>query len=540
MTNVRKNLVATISPQVAEPLTLRLQQRRTAIDTTSTGVLATLIGEGGSGGYSYALVSGALPTHTSLQPDGSILVTGALIQETATFLAEVQDSSSTVFDHSFSIKINSRLSTYPGDPYCVVGETFAPYQYTYRIVGATGAVTYAVVSGSLPTGLSLSSAGEVTGTPTDNTPPYVVADFIVEATDAGSGEVLQIPSTIIIYAQRTLPTGNFVPNGYLLSGYNGGLGDIPAIIKGEPWEATWVWNQYGPGAIKPVNYPAVTPVKFKDVLPGIPGSLTTFLTAADTAALSTGLNTLRIGFFDAFGQFTAGLTIFVQVAAAVKAQQLALLPKKAGVTVGTEGAFNIDFAGTGVASVTNTGGTITVTINAGAGGVTTVNAFTGAITLAATSPISIASGAGTVTYSHANSGVTAGEYTQSTVNATGHVTAAQQMFGTAQSQALAAGVRWVGTSFTQSLTRVIRFTGAAGGTSFLSGLPNPTGAGGWSMYLVVNGSTTILTVENEQAIETTAANRFAIGANFNLAAGQGATFWYDNTTRRWRCVGRQS
>ena len=58
-----------------------------------------------------------------------------------------------------------------------------PYSTTLSSSGGTGAVTYAVTFGTLPSGLSLNAAtGEISGTPDEHT----IAQFIVTATDSSS------------------------------------------------------------------------------------------------------------------------------------------------------------------------------------------------------------------------------------------------------------------------------------------------------------------------------------------------------------------
>lgn len=61
------------------------------------------------------------------------------------------------------------------------------------------------------------------------------------------------------------------------------------------------------------------------------------------------------------------------------------------------------------------------------------------------------------------------------------------------------------------------------------------GADGRLIALVNTGSFTI-TLVNESA-SSTAANRFAFGADFNLLAGMGLWLWYDSTSSRWRRLG---
>lgn len=48
-----------------------------------------------------------------------------------------------------------------------------------------------------------------------------------------------------------------------------------------------------------------------------------------------------------------------------------------------------------------------------------------------------------------------------------------------------------------------------------------------------------LTLANESA-SSTAANRFACGANALIAPGHGSLLWYDITSSRWRLIGRSN
>lgn len=61
------------------------------------------------------------------------------------------------------------------------------------------------------------------------------------------------------------------------------------------------------------------------------------------------------------------------------------------------------------------------------------------------------------------------------------------------------------------------------------------GAGGKAI-LVINSGSNPAVFENESA-SSTAANRFAFGANLTLATKQAVMMWYDPTSTRWRLVG---
>jgi len=56
-----------------------------------------------------------------------------------------------------------------------------------------------------------------------------------------------------------------------------------------------------------------------------------------------------------------------------------------------------------------------------------------------------------------------------------------------------------------------------------------------ALLLLMNTGSFGITLKNESA-SSSAANRFAIGADVLLAAGRGALLWYDGVSSRWRLV----
>lgn len=70
----------------------------------------------------------------------------------------------------------------------------------------------------------------------------------------------------------------------------------------------------------------------------------------------------------------------------------------------------------------------------------------------------------------------------------------------------------------------------------ITGLAAVTGGG---LLLFLNVGSFNLTLVNESA-SSTAANRFAIGADALVADGHGTLLWFDATSSRWRIVGRSN
>lgn len=196
--NTRKNLAVQILPAGGDnPLKLRLQMNRTVKVGATVGlIIGALIGQGGTPGYAYSIASGSLPTNTSLNADGTIQVIGALTPGKTAFLAEVQDSATTIFQATFEIDIDSSLSVIHGNPTPM--ENGYAYSYTFQIYGATGTVSWSISSGSVSTGVSLgSSTGILSGTPTSTAPADFI--FVVTASDSGTGESIDIPCSVHLY-----------------------------------------------------------------------------------------------------------------------------------------------------------------------------------------------------------------------------------------------------------------------------------------------------------------------------------------------------
>jgi hypothetical protein len=138
------------------------------VTTLPTGVKGTSYGSslgvtGGQGPYLYAVSSGALPLGLTLGTNGSL----AGIPTTSgvsTFSVTVTDSSSSVLVRGFTITIYAPLVVTTSS----LGQGTLGAAYSTKLTatgGDTGRV-WKVSSGSLPTGLTLTAAGTLSGKPT--------------------------------------------------------------------------------------------------------------------------------------------------------------------------------------------------------------------------------------------------------------------------------------------------------------------------------------------------------------------------------------
>jgi outer membrane autotransporter protein len=171
---------------------------------------------GGNGSYTFALISGALPTGLTLSADGTISGTptagGSFL-----FRIAATDTSAAPGPYSGSLSYAVTVAA----PTLVVTPAAgtltlaygAPYSQDFATSGGTGPYTYSLTAGALPVGVSFSSTGRLSGTPT------VPGSYplTIRATDSSTGSgapysvdnnyVLQVGAPVITIGPATLPDG---------------------------------------------------------------------------------------------------------------------------------------------------------------------------------------------------------------------------------------------------------------------------------------------------------------------------------------------
>ncbi len=139
----------------------------------------TVVANGGAGPYSYAITSGSLPPGITLS-SGGLLSGVPTVAGTSTFIVTAVDVDGCVGNRAYSLVIGA-CPTIVLSPSSLAGGTSGlPYSQTITASGGTGPYTFAVTSGDLPAGLTLSSSGTLSGTP--RTPG--IYNFTVTATEA--------------------------------------------------------------------------------------------------------------------------------------------------------------------------------------------------------------------------------------------------------------------------------------------------------------------------------------------------------------------
>ena len=150
----------------------------------TTGVLydQTVAGSGGTAPYTFNVSSGSLPTGLTLNLTTGQITGTPTVAGTFNFDITATDIFGCIGTTSYSVSIScATITIIPAT--LPDGVTGTLYDQTLSGSGGTAPYTFAVTSGSLPTGLTLNSTtGQITGTPT------VVGtfNFDITATDANN------------------------------------------------------------------------------------------------------------------------------------------------------------------------------------------------------------------------------------------------------------------------------------------------------------------------------------------------------------------
>ncbi|GAB3385469.1 hypothetical protein GCM10027432_18220 [Lysobacter fragariae] len=179
----------------------------------------TFTATGGAAPYSFSLASGTLPAGVSLSSAGVLSGTPT---ESGTFnFSIVATDSSTgtgpfTGAQAYSLTVNTdTLVSLSSAPDGAVG---TPYSHTYTTSGGIAPYIYAVTSGVLPPGLTLSSSGVVSGTPTAGG----TYSFVYQVTDStgGTPATVSVPAAIAITAPTITLAPTTLPGGVASNAYN--------------------------------------------------------------------------------------------------------------------------------------------------------------------------------------------------------------------------------------------------------------------------------------------------------------------------------
>ena len=130
---------------------------------TNTVYGYTLTESGGTSPFTWSVSSGSLPAGISLSADGTLSGTPTATG-TFSFTVKVTDANSQSATQATSLTVNAGVSaTFTPPP---AGQVGVAYTDTLTAAGGTPPYTWSVNAGSLPPGITLTSAGVLAGTPT--------------------------------------------------------------------------------------------------------------------------------------------------------------------------------------------------------------------------------------------------------------------------------------------------------------------------------------------------------------------------------------
>ena len=174
--------------------------------TQGTAYSQTVTASGGTGPYTFALTAGALPAGLTLS-SGGVLSGTPTGNGVANFTVGATDTVGNTGSHAYSVNIGTvSLTVNPAS--LPAGTQGTAYSQTVTASGGTGPYTFALTAGALPTGLTLSAGGVISGTPTGSG----TSSFTVGATDTvgntGSHAYsVNIGTGVLVVAPAALPAG---------------------------------------------------------------------------------------------------------------------------------------------------------------------------------------------------------------------------------------------------------------------------------------------------------------------------------------------
>ena len=176
-----------------------------------TAYTVTVAASGGAAPYSYKITSGSLPPGLALSSSGTLsgTPTGAG-SFNINILATDQNGSTGA--QSYTVQIASAtLSISPANLGAATAE--ASYSVSLGTTGGTQPYTYTISSGSLPPGLSLSSSGSLSGTPT----AAGAYNFTIRSTDSSTGTGAPFTATQAYAFQVNAPSISITPGALPVS-----------------------------------------------------------------------------------------------------------------------------------------------------------------------------------------------------------------------------------------------------------------------------------------------------------------------------------
>ncbi len=194
---------------------------------------ASLAASGGTTPYTWSISAGTLPAGLTLSSGGQISGTPSA-SGTSSFTVQVLDANNAQATQALSLAVQasspSLTITTSSLPSATDGQA---YTATLAASGGTTPYTWTVSAGSLPSGLILSSTGQISGTPGSSG----TSTFTVQVTDAANNSQTAALSLVVGAAAATTTASGLDQYGGLLSvtSPEGGTGYFRVEKLGNRW-----------------------------------------------------------------------------------------------------------------------------------------------------------------------------------------------------------------------------------------------------------------------------------------------------------------
>ncbi|MBX5480743.1 MAG: putative Ig domain-containing protein [Myxococcaceae bacterium] len=176
--------------------------------TLNTAYSTSLVANGGKAPLTWTVSSGALPSGLTLSPSGTISGTPTSAG-TSNFALTVTDANNISAAANFSIVVYASLTVSTASP---LPDAYQQVSYTQALTAAGGKAPYswAITAGALPSGLTLSPSGTISGTPTA---PVSEASFTITVTDANTLSASKAFALTVVGTPTI--TATTLPDGYV-------------------------------------------------------------------------------------------------------------------------------------------------------------------------------------------------------------------------------------------------------------------------------------------------------------------------------------
>jgi hypothetical protein len=231
-----KQFSFSVTAAAAPVATLAISTSTVPAGKMNTAYSTTLAATGGTTPYTWSLAAGAFPKGVSLSSGGTISGTPTA-SGSFTFVAEVTDFESTAqtaeMTYSLSVSASTTTTVAITTSSLASGKVGTAYSAGLGASGGTTPYKWSVTSGSLPGGLSLSSAGTISGTPT----AAGTSSFTVQLTDSSSPALTATQTFSVVIASNTTTlaiTTTSVADGQVGASYS-----ATAVATGGTKPYTW-------------------------------------------------------------------------------------------------------------------------------------------------------------------------------------------------------------------------------------------------------------------------------------------------------------